>query len=143
MNGELLTRGVEKIYPTREALEKELQSGKKLRIYQGFDPTGPKLHLGHMVGLLKLKQWQKLGHKVIFLVGDITATIGDPSGKTTARKMLSKEEVIKNAKNYIQQAGKILDFAGKNPVEIRYNSEWYGKMNALEFARIAHFLTYS
>lgn len=143
MENELLTRGVEKIYPTTEALEEVLQSGRKLRIYQGFDPTGPKLHIGHMAGLMKLKQWQEEGHKVIFLIGDITAGIGDPSGKTTARKMLSKEEVLQNAKEYVQQAGKILDFSGENPAEIRYNSEWYGKMNALEFAQIAHHLTYN
>ena len=87
---ELLTRGVEKIYPSKEDLEKILRSGKKLKLYQGFDPTGMQLHIGHMVGLRKLKQWQDLGHEVIFLIGDFTGMVGDPSGKTTSRKMLSE-----------------------------------------------------
>jgi len=140
---ELLVRGVENIYPDRETLEKLLRSGKKIKLYQGFDPTGPQLHIGHMAGLMKLRQFQKLGHKVIFLIGDVTATIGDPSGKTTARKMLSREEVEENAKNYKNQASKILDFDGDNPVEIRFNSEWFDKMSALEFASITHHLTYA
>lgn len=133
----LLTRGVDKIYPTKEALEEILKSGKKLRIYQGFDPTGKDLHIGHLVGLRKLKQWQDLGHEVIFLIGDFTGMVGDPSGKTTARKMLTKEEVLENSKLYIEQAGRILDFEGKNAVKILYNSEWLSKLSALEFMRIA------
>ncbi len=79
---ELLTRAVDKIYPTKEALEKVLRSGKKLRLYQGFDPTGPLLHIGHLAGLMKLHQFQKLGHHVIFLIGDFTGMIGDPTGKS-------------------------------------------------------------
>ncbi|OQA53116.1 MAG: Tyrosine--tRNA ligase [candidate division WS2 bacterium ADurb.Bin280] len=140
---ELLTRGVENIYPDKETLEKVLRSGKKIKLYQGFDPTGPQLHIGHMAGLMKLRQFQKLGHKVIFLIGDVTATIGDPSGKTTARKVLSREEVNENAKNYTKQASKILDFEGENPVEVKFNSEWFDKMSALEFAAITHHLTYA
>src|SRR3990167_5659951 len=101
---ELLTRGVEKIYPDKSTLEKVLMSGKKLRLYQGFDPTGDKLHIGHMVGLRKLAQWQALCHQVIFLIGDYTAMIGDPSGKLSSRKVLTHEETITNAKNYKKQA---------------------------------------
>ncbi|MCX8008685.1 MAG: tyrosine--tRNA ligase, partial [Patescibacteria group bacterium] len=83
----LLTRGVDAIYPSKESLEQILRSSKKLTIYQGFDPTGPQLHIGHAVALRKLRQFQDLGHHVIFLIGDATAVIGDPSGKTTARKL--------------------------------------------------------
>jgi tyrosyl-tRNA synthetase len=140
---ELLERGVEKIYPSKEALESVLESGKKIRLYQGFDPTGPKLHIGHLAGLMKLKQFQEAGHKVIFLIGDITATIGDPSGKTMGRTKLSREEVNRHAKNYKKQVSRILDFNGDNPVELRSNSEWYDKMDALEFANISHYLTYN
>ena len=83
---ELLTRGVDSIYPTKEELEKVLRSGKKLKLYQGFDPTGTNLHIGHMVGFRKLRAWQDLGHHVIFLIGDGTGQAGDPSGKTKARE---------------------------------------------------------
>lgn len=138
---EILTRGVTKIYPSKEELEKVLRSGKKLRLYQGFDPTGPQLHLGHMVGLRKLRQWQDLGHHVIFLIGDFTGMVGDPSGKTAARKVLSHEEVLENARTYKKQAGKILRFTGENPVEIKYNGEWLGKMSAIDFIKITRFLS--
>src|SRR3989338_2503860 len=138
---ELLTRGVEKIYPSKEDLEKILRSGKKLKLYQGFDPTGMQLHIGHMVGLRKLKQWQDLGHEVIFLIGDFTGMVGDPSGKTTSRKMLSENEIKNNAKSYIEQAKSILRFTGKNPVKIHYNSEWLGKLSAIEFLRITSLLS--
>ncbi|HLD01713.1 MAG TPA: tyrosine--tRNA ligase [Patescibacteria group bacterium] len=138
---ELLTRGVDAIYPTKEELEKVLRSGKKLTLYQGFDPTGDKLHIGHMVGLMKLAQWQSLGHKVIFLIGDFTGMIGDPSGKTTTRPMLTSEEVQKNAESYKEQAGKILQFTGDNPVQVRFNSEWLGKISAIEFIKIAGLLS--
>jgi len=127
---ELLTRGVANIYPSKEELEKVLRSGKKLQLYQGFDPTGTQLHIGHMVGLKKLRQWQDLDHKVIFLIGTGTGQAGDPSGKTTSReKFLSEEELRKNAKDYVMQAGKIVRFDGDNRVEIRYNSEWFNELN--------------
>lgn len=138
----LLTRGVDTIYPTREALEKVLRSGKKLRLYQGFDPTGTQLHIGHAVALRKLRQFQELGHEVIFLIGDFTAMIGDPTGKMDSRKMLTKEEVLRNAENYKDQAGRILRFEGENSVQIKYNSEWLGKVSALEFLQLSHHLTY-
>ncbi len=138
---EILTRGVDHIYPAKEELEKILRSGKKLRLYQGFDPTGSQLHIGHMVGLKKLKQWQDLGHHVIFLIGDFTGTIGDPSGKTTARKVLSREEVLENAKTYKEQAGRILRFDGENPIEIKFNGDWLRKLSALEFIKITRLLS--
>lgn len=137
----LLTRGVDHIYPSREALENVLRSGKKLRLYQGFDPTGTQFHIGHAVGLRKLRQWQDLGHHVIFLIGDFTGMIGDPSGKSSDRKVLTKEEVLKNAKTYKEQASRILRFDGINPVEIKYNSEWLAKMSAIEFLQLSHLLS--
>ena len=140
---ELLNRGVDKIYPSRQELEKVLRSGKKLKLYQGFDPTGDKLHIGHMVGLRKLAEWQELGHQVIFLVGDYTAMIGDPSGKLSSRKILTHEETLKNAKNYKKQASKILKFSGDNPAEVVFNGDWLGKLTAAEFLQIAGNLTYS
>lgn len=138
---ELLTRGVDSIYPTKEELEKALQSGKKLTLYQGFDPTGTQLHIGHMVGLRKLRQWQDAGHRVIFLIGDGTGQAGDPSGKKTAReKFFTQEELRTNALDYVKQAGKIVRFAGENPVEIKFNGDWLNKLGLVEILGIAsHF----
>ena len=116
---ELLTRGVDKIYPSRELLEQVLRSGKKLKLYQGFDPTGDKLHIGHMVGLRKHRQWQDLGHEVIFLIGDGTGEAGDPTGKKKTReKFFTQKELRANAKDYLAQASKIVRFDGLNPVKI-------------------------
>lgn len=138
---ELLTRGVDKIYPSRELLEKVLYSGKKLKLYQGFDPTGDKLHIGHMVGLRKHRQWQDLGHEVIFLIGDGTGPAGDPTGKKKTReKFFTKEELRANAKDYINQAAKIVRFDGENPVKILYNGDWLDKLTKVEILDIAeHF----
>ena len=138
---ELLERRVDKIYPSKKALEKVLRSGKKLRLYQGFDPTGTQLHIGHMTGLMKLREFQLLGHEVIFLIGDGTGQAGDPSGKSKAReKFLTKEELKANAKDYVLQAAKIVDFKGKNPVKILYNSDWLNKLNLVDILNIAeHF----
>lgn len=140
--GELLTRGVDQVLPKKEELEKLLRSGKKLRIYQGFDPTSPQLHIGHMIGLRKLRQWQDLGHEVIFLIGDFTGRIGDPSGKDETRPQLTKEIVLENAKTYKEQAGKILDFEGDNPVKIRFNSEWSDSMKISDFMELASKVTF-
>lgn len=138
---ELLTRSVDKILPSKEKLESELRSGKRLRVYQGFDPTSPNLHIGHLAGLRKLRQWQDLGHEVIFLIGDFTAAVGDPTGKDKTRPMLSEKEIIANAKTYQEQASKVLNFTGLNPVRIRKNSEWLAKLSAIEVARLASYLT--
>ena len=102
---ELLTRGVETIYPSRDVLEKVLRSDKKLRIYNGIDPTG-KLHLGHLSVLRKLRQFQDLGHEIILLIGDFTAQIGDPTDKQTTRKQLIHKQVLENAKGYKKQISK-------------------------------------
>ena len=127
---QVLTRGVDKIYPSSEALERILRSGKKIRLYQGFDPSGIQLHIGHLVGLIKLRQFQRLGHHVIFLIGDGTGQAGDPSGKTRTReKFLTNKELRQNAKDYVMQAAKIIDFEGENKAEILYNGDWLNKLN--------------
>ncbi|MBI5072022.1 tyrosine--tRNA ligase [Candidatus Falkowbacteria bacterium] len=120
---EILTRGVEEVI-VKESLEKKLKSGKQLRVKFGIDPTGTDLHIGHAVPLRKLKQFQDLGHKIILLIGDYTARIGDPSGRDKTRPVLSEKEVKRNMKTYVAQAAKVIDI---KKVEIRYNSEWYGK----------------
>ncbi len=137
----LLSRGVDTVYPSKDALEAVLRSGKKLTLYQGFDPTGIQMHIGHMIGLRKLAAWQKLGHKVIFLIGDGTGQAGDPSGKTRSREQyLSNEELKQNAKDYVLQAGKIVRFDGENPVEIRYNGDWLNELRLKDILEIAgHF----
>ena len=99
---ELLSRGIDQVIPSKKELQKVLESGKKLRVYQGFDPTSPMLHIGHMAGLRKLRQWQDLGHEVIFLIGDFTGMIGDPSGKDKARKPLTKQQIEKNPFAHIE-----------------------------------------
>lgn len=129
---ELLDRGVKKII-SRESLEKKLKSGKILRIKHGVDPTTPDLHLGYAVVYRKLKQFQDLGHKIIFLIGDFTGRFGDPTEKTETRKMREKKEVKALAKNYVSQVGKILD---AKKLEIRYNGEWYDKMSAEELLQL-------
>lgn len=139
----LLSRGVDAIIPSREALQAALDSGKRLTLYQGFDPTGDKLHLGHMVGLRKLADWQKAGHQVIFLIGDGTGQAGDPSGKTKSREtFFTTEELRQNATDYVRQASKIVDFEGENPVEIRFNGDWLNKLTMPEFLAIAGNFTF-
>ena len=120
---ELLTRGVEEIIE-KESLIKKLKSGKPLRIKFGIDPTAPDIHLGHAVPLRKLKQFQELGHKIILIIGDFTATIGDPSGRSETRKPLTKKEVTDNLKKYLSLADKIIDI---KKTEIHYNGEWFAK----------------
>lgn len=131
---EVLTRGTENVYPSREALEKVLKSGKKLRLYNGIDPTAPSLHLGHMVQMLKLQQFQELGHEVIILIGDFTAQIGDPSDKMAARKPLTHKEVLANAKDYKKQIGRFLDL---KKTRFEYNSKWLGKLNFADTLNLA------
>jgi len=132
---ELLVRGVEAIYPNRQALEKILRSGKKLRLYNGIDPTG-KLHIGHLVIFKKLRQFQNLGHMVIILIGDFTATIGDPTDKKAARQPLTREQVLKNAKNYKRQIAKFLDIKKPN-IRFLRNSEWIKKLKPKDMLELA------
>lgn len=133
----VLTRGVEKIYPTKEALEKVLRSGKKIRLYQGFDPTHPSLHIGHFVGIRKLAQFQKLGHKIIFLIGDFTGMIGDPTDKMAARQRLTRNQILENLKGYKTQVENIIDFKGENPAEIQFNSRWLSPLTFEELIEIS------
>ncbi|MDO8335787.1 MAG: tyrosine--tRNA ligase [Candidatus Saccharibacteria bacterium] len=128
---ELCTRGVDKIYPNRESLIQKLSQGKVLIAYMGIDPTAPDIHVGHQSQLLKLGRLQRLGHKVILLIGDFTAMIGDPTDKSAARVRLTREQVLENAKGYIQQASKIIDFdeGSENPATVVYNSSWLSEMD--------------
>jgi len=134
---QVLTRGVENIYPNRTSLEKVLKFSKKICLYCGFDPTAPSLHIGHAIQIRKLAQFQKLGHDVIFLIGDFTGMIGDPTDKSKTRPKLTREKVLKNSENYKEQAGKILDFSGKNPAKIMYNSEWNDKLSFIDLINLA------
>ena len=124
----------------REELEKKLNSKKKLRVKFGIDPTGSDLHLGHTVPLRKLKQFQDRGDTAILLIGDYTAMIGDPSGKSETRVMLTQEQIKKNMKYYVDQASKILDI---KKLEIRYNSEWFGEMKMIEILNLTSHKTVS
>lgn len=135
---ELLTRGVAEVID-REHLKARLLKGEKLRLKLGIDPTGPILHLGHSVPLRLLRRFQNLGHTVIFLVGDFTASIGDPSGRKESRPPLTGKEIKKNMKTYLQQAGMILDI---KRVEVRYNNEWFGKMSLTEMFKLFGGVTY-
>ncbi len=138
---ELLTRGVANIYPTPEFLEKELKSGRQLTLYTGYDPTAPTLHIGNGITLLKLRQFQDLGHKVIMLIGDFTAMIGDPTDKSAARTRLTREQVLENCKKYQEQVSGILNFSGENPAEVKYNSDWLAKMNFADVVELSSHFT--
>ncbi len=130
---EILKKNVVDLVSEEELLEK-LRRKKQLRIKLGVDPSRPDLHLGHAVVLFKLRQFQELGHKVVLIIGDFTAQIGDPSGRDSTRPMLSEEEVKKNAKTYAEQAFKILD---RDKTELRFNSEWLGKMSFADVIKLA------
>ncbi|MCX8073435.1 MAG: tyrosine--tRNA ligase [Candidatus Binatia bacterium] len=132
-----LRRGAVDIVPETEFLEK-LRLGRPLRVKFGADPSAPDLHLGHVVVLRKLRQFQELGHQVIFLIGDFTARIGDPTGRSETRRALSAEEVARNAKTYQEQVSKILDL---RRTEIRFNSEWMESMRAAEFVSLCSHYT--
>jgi len=129
----LLGRGADEILKPDE-LEARLKTGRPLRVKAGFDPTAPDLHLGHTVLLNKMRQFQQLGHQVIFLIGDFTGMIGDPSGKNATRKPLTREDVLANAQTYAEQVFKVLD---RERTEVRFNSEWFGQMSAADMIRLA------
>jgi tyrosyl-tRNA synthetase len=130
---QLIKRGVEEIIPEAELVEK-LKEGRPLRIKAGFDPTAPDLHLGHTVLINKLKQFQDLGHEVLFLIGDFTAMIGDPTGKSATRPPLSEEQVKENARTYTEQVFKILD---PEKTQVVFNSSWMNDMSAVDLIRLA------
>lgn len=132
-----LKRGVQEILPEKELLkklEKSVQTEKPLVIKAGFDPTAPDIHLGHTVLIQKMAQFQELGHQVVFLIGDFTGLVGDPSGKSKTRPQLNREEVLKNTETYKAQVFKILD---PKKTSIRFNSEWLEKLTAYDFIRLA------
>lgn len=128
-----IARGADEIIK-REELVERLQSGRPLRVKAGFDPTAPDLHIGHTVLLNKMRQFQDLGHQVIFLIGDFTGMIGDPTGKNVTRKPLTREDVQANAQTYADQVYKVLD---PDKTELRFNSEWFGAMSAADMVRLA------
>ena len=130
---ELLSRGVAEAID-REHLKERLLSGEKLRVKLGIDPTSPNIHIGRAVLLLKLRDFQELGHQIVFIVGDFTGVIGDTSDKESERPMLSEETIKENLKSYTEQAGKILDIS---KTEVRYNSEWLAKQSFSEIGKMA------
>lgn len=129
----ILNRGVEDVF-VKENLEKKLKSGKKLRVKLGFDPTGSKIHIGRAIVLRKLKKFQDLGHQIIFLVGDFTAKIGDPSDKLEKRPMLTNKDIKENLKNYKEQVSKIIDL---KKAEFVFNSKWLSKLKMEEITELA------
>lgn len=132
-----LKRGTQEILPERDLLsklEKSVKSGKPLTVKAGFDPTAPDIHLGHTVLIQKMAQFQQLGHNVVFLIGDFTGLVGDPSGKSKTRPQLTREEVLKNTETYKAQVFKILD---PKKTTVRFNSEWLEKLTAYDFVRLA------
>ncbi|MEA5498203.1 tyrosine--tRNA ligase, partial [Limnoraphis robusta] len=133
----LIARGADELIK-REQLEASLGQGRPLRVKAGFDPTAPDLHLGHTVLLNKMRQFQDLGHQVIFLIGDFTGMIGDPTGKNTTRKPMTREDVEANARTYADQVFKVLD---RDRTELRFNMEWFGGMSAVDMTRLAGLLT--
>ena len=122
-----LERGVAEIFPSKKMLKEKLMSGERLKIYQGFDPTGPYLHVGHAIGIRALKILQELGHEVIFLVGDFTSKIGDPD-KGSTRKILTDDEIEKNMAKWKEQAAQLINFEGENPVLFERNFKWLSKL---------------
>ena len=128
-----LGRGADELLKPEE-LAARLATGRPLRVKAGFDPTAPDLHLGHTVLLNKMRQFQDLGHQVVFLIGDFTGMIGDPTGKNVTRKPLTREDVLANAQTYADQVFKVLD---RERTEVRFNSEWFGKMDAADMIRLA------
>ena len=128
-----IRRGVDELIPEEDLVEK-LRSGRRLRIKAGFDPTAPDLHLGHTVLLNKLRQFQDLGHEILFLIGDFTGMIGDPSGKSATRPPLSREEVARNAETYKEQVFKVLD---RERTQVVFNSSWMNEMSSADMIRLA------
>lgn len=138
---EVLTRGVENIYPSYEELEKKLLSGKRIRLYCGYDPSASSLHIGNAISLNKMAQFQSLGHEVIFLVGDFTGMIGDPTDKSAARSKLTRQEVLANSRDYRKQASAYLNFSGSNPAKLKYNSKWNDKLSFKDLIELSSHFT--
>lgn len=138
---EVLTRGVENIFPNKEFLKSKLMKGERMTFYYGIDPTGPTLHIGHLIPLRTFAELQKMGHQIIFLIGDFTAMIGDPTDKAAARKTLTREQVLENCKEYQKQASPFISFSGPNKALLKFNSEWLAKMNFEKVLELASLVT--
>ncbi|MEK7463734.1 MAG: tyrosine--tRNA ligase [Patescibacteria group bacterium] len=138
-----LSRGVEAVFPNKEFLKSKLSNGERLTFYLGVDPTGATLHLGHAIPMKKLGELQKLGHQIIFLIGDFTAMIGDPTDKMAARVPLTHKKVLENAELYKKQASKFISFSGSNKALLRYNSKWLSKMPMEEVFKLMSHVTYA
>jgi tyrosyl-tRNA synthetase len=137
----IIKKGTEEIIPEEEMLrklERAVRENRPLRVKQGFDPTAPDVHLGHTIGLRKLRQFQELGHHVILIVGDYTGMVGDPSGLSETRPQLGHEEVMRNAKTYQEQFFKVVD---EEKTEVRFNGEWFSKMSFMDVMRLASKVT--
>ena len=137
---EFLSRGIEMAYPSKDFIRAKMLRGERLSMYLGIDPTGPTLHLGHAIPLKKMAEFQALGHQAILLIGDFTATIGDPD-KATARKPLTRKEVLANAKFYKKQASTFLKFSGANKAQLKYNSKWLSKMRFADVLNLSSKVT--
>lgn len=138
---EILERGVEKIYPDKETLRKKLLSGERIKLYCGYDPSAASLHIGNAISINKLSQFQALGHEVIFLIGEFTGMIGDPTDKSAVRKKLTRDEVKNNSKSYKKQAAAFLDFSGNNKATVLCNSKWNDKLTFKELIEISSHFT--
>ena len=138
---EIIERGVEKVYPSKAFLRTRLLSGKPLKLYAGIDPTAPSFHIGHLAILNKLAQFQKLGHQVFLLIGDFTALIGDPTGRSSTRPQLTKKEILNNSRAFKKQAERILSFQSPNPARIVYNSAWLSKLTLKDLVQLASHFT--
>jgi len=139
---DLLTRGIENIYPDRESFKKLLMTGKRIKIYQGYDPSSNKLHIGNAIGMKILEKFRKFGHHIIFLIGTGTGKVGDPTDKLATRTILSDKEINNNIKGWLEQANQILDFHNPdNPVEILKNGDWLNQMSLDNFLKICYQVT--
>jgi tyrosyl-tRNA synthetase len=137
----LLEKGVAEILPSKAYVESLLRTNKRLSVYCGYDPTAPTLHIGHAITLRKLRHFQDLGHKIIFLIGDFTARIGDPTDKGAARSQLTDKEIKTNLRLYKKQASKFIRFTGKNAAVVKFNNKWLGKMKFSDVLSLASNMT--
>lgn len=138
---ETLSRSIERIYPSKAALQKALEKGERLKIYLGVDPTSPHLHLGHLEQLLVLRRLQQLGNEIIFLIGDFTGMVGDPTDKLAARRQLTPEEIRSNMQTFQLQVEKVLNFGGLNHAKIEFNSHWLRDMTLSDVMKLSSHVT--
>ena len=136
-----LSHAVERVLPTADALREKLLRGDRIRVYLGVDPSGPTMHIGHAVAMQKLAELQELGHEIILLLGDFTGMIGDPTDKSATRRKLTKDEVMENLKLYKEQLSRFLKVDGPNPVQVKFNNDWLGKMSFADVVELASHFT--